>query len=407
MAIGHEVEEYARRLAAGLGVPDFVYRPTDARKGSGSREVSDGLLVAGNRGLILQVKSREPAIALADTRERARLWVTKNAAKALRQADGTRRALRSGGRFMSMRGYERSLPSGGDWPAVVLIDHPMAPSIDLESSHNTIWLTMADWLNLHFRLRSTAAVIEYVARALSSRVHVPLGGEQLRYERLAQADAEYASRPGSLPLIPMGSLSDDDALAVAIFDDLVERVADPTNMPWDDELYLPVVELLDSQPVLLRAEIGQKMLDTWRSVRAEGGTRGFLTVDRHVGDRMVFVYDTGEDYEPDLDEEHVATIAAYGCVRHIEALETGAAPTTRTLAVGVRHNEQRGRRYAFALFDGPAPPMDLDVRRAIEADHGVYDAQRGTILALRLGRNDRCPCGSGQKVKRCCVSLLR
>jgi hypothetical protein len=381
MGNGHDVEEYARRLAAGLGVPDFVYRPARAQKGSGDREVSDGLLVAGSRGLILQVKSREPAVAAVDTLERARLWVAKNAAKALRQADGTRRALRCGGRFTSMRGFERSLPPGDNWPAVVLIDHPRAQGIALGPEPNTVWLTTGDWLNLHYRLRSTAAVIEYVERALASGLDVPLGGEQQRYERLAQADAEYASRPGSQPIIPGGPLSNEDALAVAIFDDLVERVADPTNMPWDDELYLPVVELLDSQPVLLRVEIGHKMLDTWRTVRAEGGTRGFLTSDRQVGDRIAFVYDIGEDDEPDLDQDHVAAIAAYGCIRQIEALETGAAPSTRTLAVGVRHNEQRGRRYAFALFEGSPPPMDLDVRQAVEADHGVYDARRGTIVS--------------------------
>jgi hypothetical protein len=51
---GAVVENYARRLAGGLGVPDFVYTPTIVTKGSGNREVGDGLLVAGDDGLVVQ-----------------------------------------------------------------------------------------------------------------------------------------------------------------------------------------------------------------------------------------------------------------------------------------------------------------------------------------------------------------
>lgn len=406
MPSGREIEEYARRLAAGLGVPDFVYRPANVRKGSASREVSDGLLVADGCGLILQVKSRESGAAATDTVDRAQRWVIKKAVDGKRQADGTRRSLRMGGPFVSMRGFERLLPPVTDWPAVVLIDHPSAPNVELPRHRDTMWLTMADWQALHFLLRSTAAVISYVHRALATDLHPRLGYERLRYARLARADAEYASRSGALPILPSKPLTEDEVLAVAVFGDLVERVADPTNTPWDAEQYLYVVELLDRQPVLLRVEIGRKMLHTWQTVRVEGGRRGFLAVDRRVGDRIVFVYDIGDENEADSDEDHIASVATYGAVRHTEALETGAKPETNTLAVGVRHNEELGRRYAFALFQGSPPPMELGLRRATEADVGVYDARRGTIRALKLGRNDRCPCGSGRKVKFCCKSLL-
>lgn len=63
---GQQVEDYARRLAGDLGVRDFVCQPIVIRKGKGVREISDGLLVAGNEGLILQVKSRDPDAARLD-----------------------------------------------------------------------------------------------------------------------------------------------------------------------------------------------------------------------------------------------------------------------------------------------------------------------------------------------------
>jgi hypothetical protein len=274
---GLEVEEYARQLAAGLGVPDFVYRPAATRKGSGDREISDGLLVAGERGLILQVKSRAPDVAATDSRERASSWIAKSAAAAVRQAEGSRRSLmaESGLRFVSMRGYERALPRGDDWPAVVLIDHPNAPPIELPDEPNVLYISTRDWMNLHDRLRSTAAVIEYANRALASGLRPPLGQEHQRYIRLAEADAKYAWRPGSLPIIPLERLTEEELLAVAVFDELVEKVADPSNRPWTEDNYLQVVELLDSQPVLLRATIGAKMIDTFLKVRADGMTRGF------------------------------------------------------------------------------------------------------------------------------------
>jgi hypothetical protein len=384
-----------------------VYRPTRASKGSGDREISDGLLVAGELGLILEVKSRSPDVAATDTIERATSWVTKNAAAAVRQAKGSRRALtaRSGIRFVSMRGYERVLPQGDGWPIVVLIDHPHAPSIELPNEPNLLYMTMRDWMNLHDRLRSTASVIEYTHRALDSGLRPPLGQEHRRYRRLAEADADYATRPGTLPILPLERPSEEELFAVEFFDELVEKVADPANKPWDENNYLHIVELLDSQPILLRASIGTKMMDTFMKVRAEGKARGFGALDRLAGDRLVFYYDVEEgDDLSDLDEHHLADVAAYGALRHIHAFESGAGKETRTLAVGIRHHERFGRRYAFALYEGPAPPMDARTRRALEADHGIYDYGRGRIARRQLGRNEPCPCGSGRKFKHCCLT---
>ncbi len=264
---------------------------------------------------------------------------------------------------------------------VVLIDHPNVPAVALPFRTDALYITLDDWESLHDQLRSTAAVIEYVQRALGCGVHPPLGHEFDRYRKLAQVDATYAARPGSLPILPLNRLSTDEALAVAAFDDLVERVADATNQPWDEHDYLHVVEMLDCQPVLMRANIGAKMLNTFFSVRESRRPHGFYARDAQINDRFAFFYDVEEQADaPDYDERHLVEIAAYGNLRHIQAWESGSGEDTRTLAVGVRHNDDRGRRYVFALFDGQPPKLHDEVRRSLEADHGIYDEHRGRTI---------------------------
>lgn len=52
-------------------------------------------------------------------------------------------------------------------------------------------------------------------------------------------------------------------------------------------------------------------------------------------------------------------------------------------------------RQAFAV---------ADAKRACRRVPGLIPQRRGTIRRMeRVGRNDPCPCGSGQKAKRCCL----
>jgi hypothetical protein len=140
-------------------------------------------------------------------------------------------------------------------------------------------------------------------------------------------------------------------------------------------------------------------------VRVDGSRRGFIARDQQAGDRIAFIYGVEPSNEPpsDIDEGQIAEIAAYGALRHAQALETGAAYDSRTLAVGVRHLEHVGRRYAFALFEGPPPPMDDRMRRMLEVDHGIYRNDSARMERRRVGRNESCPCGSGRKYKLCCA----
>ncbi|MGA5166693.1 MULTISPECIES: hypothetical protein [Streptomyces] len=68
--------------AATWGLPDFVMVPSVERKGRGVREISDGLLVVGSRGVVVQVKAREGE---PGTHEKESSWVLKQLAAASEQ----------------------------------------------------------------------------------------------------------------------------------------------------------------------------------------------------------------------------------------------------------------------------------------------------------------------------------
>jgi hypothetical protein len=79
---GAAAERAMQDAAASWGLPDFVMSPMVERKGSGVREISDGLIVVGDRGLVVQVKSRDTE---PGTAEREALWLTKKIAAGGRQ----------------------------------------------------------------------------------------------------------------------------------------------------------------------------------------------------------------------------------------------------------------------------------------------------------------------------------
>ena len=76
--------------AATWGLPDFVMVPHVERKGRGVREISDGLLVVGARGVIVQSKARETE---PGTAARESSWIDKKIGEAAKQVHGTGRRL--------------------------------------------------------------------------------------------------------------------------------------------------------------------------------------------------------------------------------------------------------------------------------------------------------------------------
>src|ERR1017187_6067948 len=204
---GIEREARVRDIAAELGVADFVFTSPQLPKGSGAtREVSgDGLLICGSTGAILQVKVREPTQAAADDSQRVRAWIEKYIANAEEQGKGARREivrrLRDGNPITLLparvRGlsvekrhlYERLLiEDASGWPIIVVVEHHQAAGLSYQVGSDTFVITLSDWLELHRRLRSTYALINYVRRVLADSVSVVLGHEVERYTALYDAD---------------------------------------------------------------------------------------------------------------------------------------------------------------------------------------------------------------------------
>lgn len=389
---GLAVEDYARWLAGSLGVPDFVYRPTIIKTGSGSRELGDGLLVAGANGLILQVKSRDPEAARNDDRKVAERWCRKHGARAVRQALGTRRRLAEGGvRAVSLRGHERLLPEATEWPMVVIIKHPLQPVVSFEPSTDTVYLSFEDWLGLHAMIRSTQGLISYIRRAVGSGMTVPLGRESDRYRELSAADVRWASfSPRAVPVLPTRPLEGQDRFAADLFSELMELVAEPSSLGWDPEQYLRFIERLDRTPALARVQIGLKMILAFDEMVRTRSRRSFGVVDRESGARLVILYEYDEAPVADLQDRYFpAHLMAYTTLRQMHAIEADLDSTSGTLGVGIVHHPHDGRRYNFVLIEGDPPEMPPDMRTSLEAEFGIFkwldDLETATIVRPHAG----------------------
>lgn len=116
-------------------------------------------------------------------------------------------------------------------------------------------------------------------------------------------------------------------------------------------------------------------------------------------DRMIFACDVLSNRGSELD--WAAEVTALTTVRHREALATGAPDGAETLGVGALVRDGGpGVAYIFALMRGQVD-LPSEIEWDVKLRYGVHDHQSGTTTALQVGRNDRCPCGSGNKYKRC------
>ena len=89
---GSEAEAATADAASLWGLPDFVYWAGAQPTASGVDEIGDRLVVLGDTGVVVQVKCRE---ALTDDTAKEGRWIVKHTDKAVRQARGTMRTLRT------------------------------------------------------------------------------------------------------------------------------------------------------------------------------------------------------------------------------------------------------------------------------------------------------------------------
>ncbi|WP_436790005.1 hypothetical protein [Yinghuangia sp. YIM S10712] len=283
---GVAAELAVEAAAATWGLPDFVMAPSVERKGNSVREISDGLLVVGSRGVVVQSKAREVE---PGTAEREASWITKQLTAAAKQIHGTVRRLKAkpvqkvNGRGRSIRVDSPAV----DWVGVVIIDHPCPPDglyvPAPQKATPVVNLCRREWEFLFHQLRSAHAVVAYLHRVGGS---VPvLGTEPERYYELAGADAtappgpldpawmRHGAETRSTPLLPTAPAGSDDDEAHAMVRILLEDVATSPMGPDDFEAWQGVLASLDSLPVGYRTELGRLLIDSLAAVtEAEAGT---------------------------------------------------------------------------------------------------------------------------------------
>lgn len=271
---GIAAEEATATAAAQWGLPDFVFPPVKRQVGSGSREISDGIVLVGHHGLILQVKSRAN---VTDKPEREASWIHKKAEEGARQAAGTLRQLRlEPAQLTNQRGREFTIDGNTvAWAAVVIIDHSDPPrEVQLPGNYRglpTLTLLRRDWEFLFEQLGSTAAVVAYVHRVAGDTC--TLGNEPAAYYELAGKDAEAPQQPPrndwaaqagvviqARPILPRtpAAATIGQSHGHTMFRILLE---DLSAARFDDEVgRLMLLSLLDQTPVAYQAEVGDRLL---------------------------------------------------------------------------------------------------------------------------------------------------
>lgn len=326
---GKEAEDATHSAAALWGLADFVFPPDIRRRGTGVRELGDGLLLVGDLGVVLQVKSRE---APGDCEERERRWIKKQAKRALAQGRGTIRELCRGPMSLTnLRG--RTIEFEGKdsrWMVAVIIDHPDPPlEVEMEPDANAAVLLRRDWDFLFEQLKSTHAVGQYLERV--SGESISLGDEPLRYYELALADKEAQPKPlgaphrlpgmrhWSEPLLPMAPVATKDEAEHVLYRTILEDIAGISHDEnMDEELRLLSLADLDRLLVEQRADVARFLRERFeKAIQAKPGT-----IEWHH--RRIAVSDStqlGLGVCSQFDDEIQGAFGAWVRLRHHEFTE--------------------------------------------------------------------------------------
>jgi hypothetical protein len=192
----------------------------------------------------------------------------------------------------------------------------------------------------------------------------------------------------------------DDPVAVAMYRELLEKV-------WGGQARGPaltadecrqILDVLDDVPVATQTRIGRWVLDKRRTLQRTGQRASGCIAMGGDDSRSVLVYMCDTEANEASREHWEADLGTLRLVRAAEWREHRTGDV-RVVGIGVRE-VNGGVEYSYVYTDEPVA-VPGDVRRMIEWRYGIGDFRTGRNRTLRLGRNERCPCGSGRKVKRC------
>ena len=400
---GTAAEEGARRLAAQLGVKDFVYEPVTIPKGRASREVSDGMLIVGDRGLILQTKARDPDAAADD--ETIRKWVTRKVPEAVGQVTGTRNSLNARRLCLrSLRGHERILEPPHSWPGVVIlaVDHvPRELRVDVEDEQ-TVVMSLSDWHALHQMILSTSGVIDYVERVIQGPVQVDIGDEATRYRMYARADANCVMAYGGQPVLPSQYVEGEERTYAEIIGEWIDAdigISPIESKPDGPDRIRRTVEILDSIPILLRVEIGKVIAARTReSYHSQAPRTGLIWIEG-TNDRILFYADVSRNW-PQLEKYIEPHLSAYCTVRHERLNELRGIGGTLLLARIAFEDQSVWRTYVMANGAVDSRQIPNAIRWSINSQYGIFTPD-GLRDIESIGPEEGCPCGSGDAFGQC------
>jgi hypothetical protein len=273
---GKEAEDATRDAASLWGLPDFVFPPSLRRRTSGVRELGDGLLVLGDLGVVLQVKSRE---APGEVEDRECRWLVKQVGRAMSQGSGTIRELcRRPSSLTNLRGRTIELDGNSlDWLIVVIVDHPAPPpEVLVDVPENGIALLRRDWDFLFDQLKSTHAVGRYLRRVAGEGL--VLGDEPVRYYEFAMADEDAEPTPlpashvlpgvelHSEPLLPLVPVAGEDEAEQRLYRTILEDIARTTLKGGDEELRFLALADLDRLFPGQRAAVARHLMEQFERV---------------------------------------------------------------------------------------------------------------------------------------------
>lgn len=344
---GTAAEHASLAAAAMWGLPDFVMRPRLIRKGTGWRELGDGTIISGRRGLAIQVKSRESE---AHDLARETRWVLKKAAEGARQARGSVRSLRAGpvdlvnGRGRTVRYHGGDM----DWVGVVILDHPSSPGVvatpPAAPDLPIVVLLRRDWDFLFDQLRSVSAVVDYVHRVAQQEPQA-LGREIVRYYELAQADEDASAGPPAAwitelgaqqvtqPILPKAPASSADTTGHTVFRIILEEIA-AVEIERAEEERLQTLALIDRFSVGDRADLGRMLLGHLDDVMEAPTDSTMWRFRRVIQDDGTLQLAFGACSQ--FTELHREAFRQWAMLRHHDFMGLGVAPageTPKTVAV--------------------------------------------------------------------------
>jgi hypothetical protein len=412
---GYAAERRARRVAAVLGVPEFVYSVPLVAKGTSVREVGDGILFCGSGGAVLQVKSRALREGKKDSSSEAAAWLKKHTERAVRQGRGSKRTIAAHWlkgeplhatpvRALVLGSDERDVlkvtldSDCSDWPIIVIVSHPSYNDAILPVYQDAFCVTLEDWHELNYHLRSIHELLRYIARVMEegADVAVPLGRESERFASLVEYDTAYAAQArGARPRTSFDAVM--DPAGIRAYHELIDRTWGPNKTAPDVPIqdYSHVLDFLDDVPASVQSHVGRWIM----SMRYD------LNERRHRVSGSSLLVDRPLIYMCDLIENRIDQNAWEG---ELLALVSVRAQEWREqigklesiLGIGVRVLGGGIDQYSY-VFGMGSPDVPIDIRRNVEWRFGVANFRSLRTGRLEIGRNEACPCGSGRKYKRC------